>query len=441
MPLAIARIVVDLMDFKDVEAVHLDPVGGIAGDMFAAAMLDALPAAWHDCEAAIAAVKPPPGVTATVKPHSDGVLTGRQFTVDGVAPHRHGSSNDRAGHDHHHGHSHDHDHNHDHRHDHAGHHPWQAIRARLEAAPLRPAARAAAIEIFSRLAAAEATVHGIAPDDVTFHEVGAWDSIVDIVAAEIITLLPDCAWSVGTLPRGSGLVRTAHGMLPVPAPATVELLKGFDLFDDGESGERITPTGAAILSYLSPRQTADRTPRKLMATGTGFGTKRLKHRSNILRATCYGAAATSQVWGDDLVEVLRFEIDDQTAEDLAIGLEKIRRIATVLDVCQWPVHAKKGRIATAVQVLARQDAISEVVAKVFDETTTLGVRRSLVSRNVVKRTVHDVDGMTVKLAQRPTGVTAKAEASEISVVDTHAAREHRRNASEKAALAKPDEQE
>lgn len=424
---------------RAVVAVHLDAVGGIAGDMFAAALLDAMPAAWPDCQRAIAALAPPAEVQAALVAFSDGVLTGKQFRVSGVEEH---GAHDGDSHDHAAGHHHDHGDGGEHYHgpgDHAGHHPWRDIRRRLEAAELREGAREAAIGIFERLAQAEAAVHGIAVDDVAFHEVGAWDSIVDIVAAAtVIAQVPGCAWSVGALPRGRGLVRSAHGMLPVPAPATVELLKGFALYDDGEEGERVTPTGAAILNYLAPSQGADPTPRRLVASGSGFGTKRLRRRSNILRATLYGRAVTET---RETVEVLRCEVDDQTGEDLAVALDAIRELDGVLDVCQWPVYAKKGRLAVAVQVLTRDGTGERVAQAMLDETTTLGVRIEVASRAVVERTAATAEGVRVKLARRPSGVTAKAEMDDLAGVAGHAARQKRRALSERSVLESDDDVE
>lgn len=421
-----------------VSAVHLDAVGGIAGDMFVAAMLDASPALWEACERAIAAVEPPADVQASIASHSDGVLTGRQFHVAGVETH---APHDPQTHHHAHGDTADDGHHHS-PHEHVGHHPWRDIRRRLESSALSPAERENAIGIFSALAAAEATVHGIAVDDVAFHEVGAWDSIVDIVAAAaIIAQLPGCRWSIGSLPRGRGLVRSAHGMLPVPAPATVRLLEGYQLHDDGEDGERITPTGAAIVQFLAPTQEADPASRRLLATGTGFGTKRLKQRSNILRATFYGVASEGWTQARDVIDILRCEIDDQTAEDLAVALDIVRESDGVLDVCQWPVFAKKGRVAVAVQVLVRQGEGERIARLLLDETTTLGVRRSSMERETLFRSVGEVDGMQVKLAKRPSGTTAKAEMSGLAEIATHSARQRARRRVENSVLDKSKDEQ
>lgn len=398
------------IDPATVSAIHLDAVGGIAGDMFIAALIDAMPGLWPACARSIAAMSPPAAIEASHVRHSDGVLSGSRFVVRDEGA-------EQDGH-------HEHDHHHTH---------WSDIRERLGRAELGETTRGIAVAIFTRLATAEAAVHAIPVEKVAFHEVGAWDSIIDIVAAAaIIAQLPNCVWSVGALPRGRGLVRTAHGMLPVPAPATVGLLQGFTLVDDGEDGERITPTGAAILNYLDASQSPDKTARRLVDAGTGFGTRKLRQRSNILRATVYCDAVNPLE--RDVVELLRCEIDDQTAEDLAIALDRIRDCEGVLDVCQWPVFAKKGRMATAVQVLTRPDAATEVIAMILDETTTLGVRRSSVTRDILGREPHAADGVRIKTADRPSGTTAKAEATDVMAIPTHAGRQQARARAERTVL-------
>ncbi|HYD68814.1 LarC family nickel insertion protein [Azospirillum sp.] len=413
--------------------IHLDAVGGVAGDMFAAALLDARPDLWPDVADAVAALGLPEAIFARMDATDDGVLTGRRFQVHGA---RDGG--------HHHGHDHGHDHGHanGHTHDHVH---WRDIRGRLESAPLRPGVRGHAVGIFSLLAEAEAAIHGRTPDDVAFHEVGAVDSIVDIVAAAaLIDALAPAAWSIGPVPRGSGLVRTAHGILPVPAPATARLLNGFVLSDDDEDGERTTPTGAAILAWLKPAQRPDRTPRRLLSTGTGFGTRRLKHRPNILRAMLFGAdeGAGDQRAGErtadaEAVGVLRFEVDDQTAEDLAVALDRIRAVDGVLDVCQWPVFGKKGRMAAAVQILTRPEAEVAAVSAALEETTTLGVRRQTAGRATLPRAEVEADGVPVKLAVRPGGArSAKAAMDALAPIAGAANRASRRAGAEKAALDK-----
>ncbi|MAG98076.1 MAG: LarC family nickel insertion protein [Alphaproteobacteria bacterium] len=387
-----------------ISAIHLDAVGGVAGDMFVAALLDVRPELWPGCQAALAALELPPGVEASPAPHSDGTLGGSRFVVTDTDT----------------GHSHTH---------------WHQIRSRLQEAALTDDVRDAALGIFQALAEAEAAVHAIAVDEVAFHEVGAVDSIVDVVcAAAIIAAIGPCRWSVGPLPRGRGQVRTAHGVLPLPAPATLKLLEGFLLFDDGEEGERITPTGAAILRHLEVAQDIDGKVRRLVGTGTGFGTRTFESRSNVLRATLYAAAEGDLA--SDHVEVLRCEIDDQSAEDLAVALDHLRRSAGVIDVCQWPVFAKKGRIATALQVLTQPEAADRVIAEILDETTTLGVRREARARCTLERRSGRSHEIGIKLARRPGGLTAKAEMDDLAAIEGAAARRAtRREAEAKALLA------
>lgn len=391
-----------------VTAIHLDAVGGVAGDMFAAALLDARPGLWPRCEAAIGAMSLPEGLRISRTAHNDGVLAGSRFLVGEPS----GNGRDQL-----HGH----------------HTHWREIRDRLRAAPLEDDIRNAALGIFELLAQAEAAVHGTDPDEVAFHEVGALDSVVDILtAAAIVTALGPCRWTVGPLPRGRGQVRTAHGFLPVPAPAVLELLSGYAFIDDGEEGERITPTGAAILRYLNASEEADATPRALVGAGIGFGTRKIAGRSNILRATLYGPAAESMA--GDSVAVLRCEIDDQTAEDLALALDHLRAAEGVIDVCQWPVFGKKGRMGTALQVLAAPGRADAVAAMILDETTTLGVRHATQARMLVAREEATAAGLPVKLARRPSGVTAKAEMEALAGTQGLAARQRKRQEAEIEAI-------
>jgi uncharacterized protein (TIGR00299 family) protein len=395
---------------------HLDPVGGIAGDMFIAALLDAFPALGAGMDAALAKVGLPPGSRCALVAHHDGTLSGRRFELSLPAD----AATPRAGH---------------HHDDHVG---LAAIRAAIAAMGLETAVAARACAIFEVLAEAEAKVHGVSVDEVEFHEVGALDSIADIVgAAWIIETLGPASWSVGALPLGSGRVHTAHGALPVPAPAVVELLTGFAFFDDGLPGERVTPTGAAILRHLRCASGVGPRPGRLSASGLGFGSRKLPGMANVLRVLAF---EMSDAPGADEVALLAFEVDDQTAEDLALGLERLRACDGVLDVVQSPVFGKKGRMAAQVQVLAQPARLTTIVAACFAETTTLGVRHQVLARSVLARretTVADADGQAVrvKLARRPDGaLSAKAESDDVRAGGERSGREILRRRSEMAAL-------
>ena len=384
--------------------IHLDPLGGVAGDMFNAALLHARP---DELAGALAAASAVAGVPCRVLQHNDGTLTGLRFVVED---------------EHHHGHHH--------------HTRWSEIRARIADADLPPDVKRHATGIFGCLADAEARVHGVPVDEVVFHEVGAADSIADIVAAAwLIASLAPSSWSVSPLPTGSGQVRTAHGTMPVPAPATALLLEGLATHDDGIPGERVTPTGAAILRHLAP--VSQRPPGILRASGFGFGTRTLPGVSNCLRALVFetGVAASPPEHRD--LAVITFEVDDQSGEDLAAGLDRMRAMDGVHDVVQSAVFGKKGRMAVHVQVLARPDALEQAVAACFTQTTTIGLRTHMVQGRTLPRrfetvTVADQE-VRVKLADRPDGVTAKAEADHLAHVDSHAARTELRQVAEQQA--------
>ena len=384
--------------------IHLDPVGGIAGDMFIAALLDAFP---EHATAVLTAAEAVAGVGCEILPHRDHVLAGRRFAVAAGEPGHH-------------------------------HTAWQAIRRRIGESALPAATSDHAIGIFSLLAEAEARVHGIAPDEVSFHEVGAADSIADIVgAAVLIAALAPARWSVAALPLGGGRVRTAHGLMPVPAPATALLLEGFCTFDDGLPGERVTPTGAAILRHLGAASPVPPGPRRLLRSGLGFGTRAFPGISNCLRALVFETCVEPAADMHRELAVIAFEVDDQSAEDLAAGLDRLRQQAGVHDVLQMPAYGKKGRMMTHVQLLARPDMLDAAIEACFRETTTIGLRTQLVQGRALPRRTRtvEVDGrlLRVKLVERPGGRTGKVEADDVSAVEDHASRHRLRRRAEAVA--------
>jgi uncharacterized protein (TIGR00299 family) protein len=396
---------------------HLDAVGGVAGDMFIAAVLDAFPELAPGTLAAIRAVGGERAAIASVVAHRDAVLTGSRFEVlppvrrkahtPSIVP---GSA--------------------------LSHTRFVDIRARIEGSTLGVDAKRHAIGIFTLLAEAEGRVHGVPTDEVGFHEVGSWDSIADIVgAAHLIAALAPATWTVGALPQGSGRVKTDHGWLPVPAPATARLLEGFELADDGIAGERVTPTGAAILRHLDAGRKPPPHRRRLVRSGCGFGTRTLPGLSNVLRLLAFAAAEGSASF--DQVVAISFEVDDQSPEDLAIGLDRLRDNPAVLDVLQVPAYGKKGRVTAQIRILAMPDRLDEVVDDCFRETTTLGLRWQQMDRRVLQRSesLVAVDGrrVGVKVAQRPGGATFKVESDALR--DAGIARREREALGRKAEAA------
>lgn len=370
---------------------HLDPLGGIAGDMFAAAMLDVWPQWESALQASFAASGLSRFVTLTTRAHRDGALGGRRLHL-ALTPSAERTSHLRL----------------------------REVRRRLQAAALDSAVRARALAIFGLLGEAESRVHGLDVEEVAFHELGGWDSIADIVAAAwLIERAGRASWSCASVPMGRGRVRSAHGMLPLPAPTTAILLQGFPLVDDGLDGERVTPTGAAILRHLRPSFGPRLEPCRLCGGGIGFGTRTLDQVSNVLRVLALEPANSGVHLGR--VAVCRFEVDDQTAEDLAVALDRLRALEGVHDVLQLAVCGKKGRIGTQVQVILQPERIDTVVERCFAETTTLGVRWALCARAALARRteVHRAGDrqVAVKLARRPDGTeTVKAEMRDVALV-------------------------
>lgn len=399
--------------------IQIDPVGGLAGDMFVAALLDAFPRLESPVRTAVRAAGLPERFRCDLLPHADRALNGKRFLVLEAAP---GPSRADP-------HAHPHEHAHDLEH---GHRPFAEIRAGLIAAPLEAGERHHALAIFTALAEAEAQVHGATVDTVSFHELGEWDSIADIVAAAaIIHALGPSTWSVGPLPLGGGFVKSAHGLLPVPAPAAALLMRGLAMRDDGIGGERVTPTGAAIARHLLSLPGKAPRERRLLGAGLGFGTRSLPGISNCVRVLAFDALTAETSHGDHVTSI-EFEVDDQTPEDLAIGLDHVRAHPEVLDVLQTPALGKKGRVVISVRVLCRSAAEEEVAALCFLETTTLGLRVLDVRRHTLARadSTVEVDGRAVdrKRADRGSHSTIKVEASSLRDVAGHEARERLRRA-------------
>jgi uncharacterized protein (DUF111 family) len=213
------------------------------------------------------------------------------------------------------------------------------------------------------------------------------------------------------------MVRTAHGLLPIPAPAVSRLLAGFAVrADDGMPGERVTPTGAAILRYLAPEFGSNRPAGVLNATGIGLGSRDLPGIPNVLHVISLTAAAAEPAHAS--VVVIEFDIDDQSPEELAVGLDRLRLVPGVVDVVTFQGLGKKGRWVQAVRVIADPGYQAGVMTAAFDQTATLGLRLRDEARVVLARETMLVENpggpVRVKVADRPSGRTAKAESDDIA---------------------------
>ncbi len=371
--------------------IHLDLVGGCSGDMFIGAMLDSFPTLAEGLQALLRSAGFPDLVRLEHGTQNDGTITGTRFRVLADT--------------------------------HAHHHrAYSDIVDILTRSALSVPTRETALRLFKYIAEAEAKVHGKALAEIAFHEVGAWDSIVDIVlAAHLIHASGVQSWSVSRVPIGRGLIHSAHGVLPVPAPAVSLLLEGFEVYDDGVEGERVTPTGAAILKYLAPTAVMPAGMR-LEQSGYGFGTTQFPGVPNLLRAMVFSSVnqqGDEDFWEEDQVTRLSFELDDQTPESIARGLDKIRQQEGVLDVTQTLYWGKKNRQGVSVSILMHPGRVDrEVIAACFSETTSLGIRQETIRRMILRRqevrVTVDKHSYRVKVARRPTGMTAKVEMDDLA---------------------------
>lgn len=298
-------------------------------------------------------------------------------------------------HEHHHDHEHEHEHEHSHvpheHHHHHEHRGLQEVIAIIDATDMSAAAKALALKIFDIIADAEAKAHAVEKNAVHFHEVGAIDSIVDIVAIAV------CADSLGVenvivpeLCEGRGTVRCQHGVLPVPVPATANIMQrfGFNVRLLPVQGEFVTPTGAAAAAAL---MTTDELPQNFKILGIGLGAgKRQYERPSILRALMIEDNAqkknslNSNALQTDCICQLQSDIDDCSGELLGYTLERLLA-AGALDAHYQPVFMKKSRPAWELTVICREEDRAKLEVLIFAETTTIGIRRARMERTVLPR--------------------------------------------------------
>jgi hypothetical protein len=313
--------------------------------------------------------------------------------------HEHGHSHD---HSHEHKLEHDHDHGHQHSHPHVHGRSWKQIRELIEQSSLAPDVRALALRAFELLAHAEAKIHNVPVETVHFHEVGAVDTITDIIcgAAGLCSLAVD-AWYASAVNVGDGFVQCAHGLFPVPAPATAELLKGIPTYSAGIQKELTTPTGAALLKALgcefgeTPVLTTDE-------IGYGAGTRNPEGFPNVLRLSI-GQSVAKKTSSNERVAVLECAVDDATPQVIAHCMERVLEEGA-LDVMCAPVVMKKGRMGSLLTVLCRPERREALEELLLRETTTLGIRVREEDRVILQRRFVEVEtafgNIRVKIGSR-----------------------------------------
>lgn len=458
---------------------------GLSGDMWVGACLDA---GWpesrlQECAKALGL----PEVVVRVERRVHGGLSGLGIRVESVGsstPHHDHAhdAHDHDGHDHdghahehhshsheqhshaheHHSHSHSHSHPHEphshshshahsHEHDHGAHRSFTEIARLIEAAALPDAARANAIGTFRRLGEAEARIHAVPLDAVHFHEVGAADSIVDIVAACVATHdLGISSWQCGALPVSGGEVEMAHGRLPVPAPATALLMEGWPIRPVAAEGEFLTPTAMALLRQLAipvpgmPALSIER-------VGFGAGTRTHPLRPNLVRLWIGEAPASAipskgeRYYADREVVVLETQVDDLDPRILAALAERLLD-AGARDVYRSALLMKKGRQGTLLTIVAKPEDEERLARMLFEESSTLGVRTRREHRFELLRAAQNVrttlGEIRVKWARRGERISVGAEHDDLlRLAAEHrlpVPEVHRRVAGELEQLAPPD---
>jgi hypothetical protein len=326
----------------------LDPFSGIAGDMTLAALIDVgLDPEWVRALPSVLGLR---DIGVDIREVIRGEIVCRKVEFD-IPPQPHG------------------------RH-------IKEIRELLAATPAPPRVRELADSTFTAIANAEGEIHGMSPDEVHLHEVGAVDAILDVIG--VVWGLDQLAVErvyCGPIALGDGSVKAAHGTLPVPAPATLKLLEGQPVRPGPEgSGELVTPTGAALVRVLSSGPPP--TEYVPVRSGFGAGTKDFRGRANALRVVIANEASPDATV-EDLLELV-CDIDDMAPEYLAAVADRIRENGA-LDVTLTPVTMKRGRPGTRVEILSRPAEAAVLEGLLFAETTTIGVRQRSVSRRALPR--------------------------------------------------------
>ena len=357
---------------------YLDCGMGAAGDMLGAALAELLPDDARDAFTSELNAAGIPGVHVSLDPSVKCGITGTHLTVtvNGTEEKEggHSHSHEHSHHDHQHSHSHEHHHDHSHRSLHDIHHIIDDLK-------LPEAVRTDILAVYRLIAEAESKAHDKPVSEIHFHEVGTMDAIADIASVCLLLhkLAPDQIIA-SPIHVGSGQVKCAHGILPVPAPATAYILKDIPIYSGSIQGELCTPTGAALLKHFVTR--FDQMPLMTPAsTGYGMGTKDFP-AANCVRAILGESFAENQA---ETICELSCNVDDMTGEDIAFAIETFLQNGA-LDAFTVPCTMKKGRPGVLVTVLCKDPDQKQMTRLILQHTTTLGVRSAIKKRWVLSRT-------------------------------------------------------
>ena len=349
------------------KTLYLDLGMGAAGDMLAAALLELLPEPERFIERFNALGLP--GVTVSAERTEKCGITGTHFRVvcDGV-------EEDEHLHEHHHG-------GHEHHHHHGGLHRVEHIVSDMN---LDAGTAADVLAVYELIAEAESAVHGVPVDEIHFHEVGTMDAVADVTAVCLLMreLSPDEVVA-SPIHVGSGTVKCAHGILPVPAPAAAHILRGVPIYGGAIQSELCTPTGAALVKHFATR--FGEMPLMIPdVIGYGMGKKDFE------RANCVRAILGETEKESETVTQLQCNVDDMTGEELGFAMERLYDAGAV-EVFTVPVGMKKSRPGVLLTVLCHEEQKPDVLKALFRHTSTIGVRESALRRHVLDRQIETVD--------------------------------------------------
>lgn len=396
---------------------YLDCISGLSGDMFLSGLID-LGLDPAELEKVLGGLRLPEHVHLRTERQIRCGIEGTYLHIDvhshdcGEEHHGHHHAHDHghSGHSHGHDHSHEHEHGHGEKHGHAHGRSFTGIKQLIARSTLPDLVKSRAISVFRRIGQAEARIHGKSIEEIHFHEVGAIDSIVDIVGACAgLHLLGIKDVLASPLVEGHGTLKCDHGTFPIPAPATLAILEGVPLTQIDVPFELITPTGAALLAEFA----GSFAPLHNFATqriGYGLGTRDLPGRPNVVRmllgSSTPSPAHPTDGFERDEVAVLTTNLDDVSPEILAAAVEALLQ-AGALDATVAPVTMKKGRPGFRLEVLARPENQDVIAALILRSTPAIGLRTRMESRLKLPRTIQDVrtpwGPVRVKVAQLPGG--------------------------------------
>ena len=365
------------------KTLYLDCGMGAAGDMLTAALLELLP----DRDSFMQKLNSLgiPGVQITYAPSVKCGITGTHMTVTVNGEEETEDLHDHHHHDHHHDHHHhDHDHHHHDEPHHHHHSNMHSIGHIIDALEVPQKVKEDIRAVYGLIAEAESHVHGVPVTDIHFHEVGTMDAVADITAVCLLLheLSPD-EIVVSPVNTGGGQVRCAHGILPVPAPATAYILRDIPIYDSGIKSELCTPTGAALLKHFADRF-GTMPVMKTTAMGYGMGKKDFP-AANCVRALIGETADTTET-----VPELSCNVDDMTAEEIGFAMERLFE-GGAHEVYTVPIGMKKSRPGTLIRVICREQDKEKMVGLLFKYTTTIGIRETSTRRYVLDRRIETVD--------------------------------------------------